>query len=333
MSYEKIKEDIKNKSFAPLYFLTGDEPYHIDNLADMLEENLLDPSERPFNQTLVYGADISVGTLLDMARRFPMLSERQVIIMREAQEMKNFDQLEAYVSNPVPTTVLVLCYKYKKLDKRKSLAKNLQSKGVFFESKKLYDNEVPDWITGFVRSKSYTLEPKAAMMIAEQVGTDLSRVVMEIQKLMVNLPAGSHITVDHVDQFVGISKDFNVFELQKAIGERNIFRTNQIAYQLAANPKENPIQKIIPVLFSFFSKLLIYHSLPDKGRAAVASALGINPYFVSDYQKAAQAYSENKSGSVISILRDYDLKSKGVNSDSTEDTELTREMIYKILHV
>lgn len=332
MTYEKILEDIRKKIFYPVYFLTGEEPYFIDQLADAIENSVLDPPEREFNQMIVYGNDVNVSSLQDMARRYPMFADHQVILVKEAQDIKDIESLASYVDKPVPSTILVLCYKYKKIDKRKAFTKALQNKGVYFESKKLYDNQIADWIIQFARSEGYTLDTKAAVVLTDHIGTDLRRMVQEVQKLMLNLPSGSTITTDHIEKYIGISKEFNVFELQKAIGDRNILKANKIAFYMAANPKENPIQKIIPILYSFFVKVLLYHSLPDKKSSAVASVLGISPFFVADYQRASQQYPATKVESIISILRSYDLRSKGVNNDSTEDDELIREMLYNIMH-
>jgi DNA polymerase-3 subunit delta len=332
MDYQKILGDIQARKFYPVYFLTGEETYFIDLIAEKLGNSILVPEEREFNQSVLYGSDYTVSSIIDMAKRFPMLASYQVIIIKEAQELKDIEAFAPYIEKVVPTTILVLCYKYKKVDKRKAFAKALQSKGVFFESKKLYDNQVADWIIQFVKSRGYGIDLKSAMVLTENIGTDLSRVVTEIEKLLINIQPGAAINLDLIEKFIGISKDFNVFELQKAIGERNVFKANQIAYFMAANPKENPIQKTLVILHSFFVKLLIFHSLPSKEKGAVTSALGINPFFVNDYQRAAQHYPTAKIESVISVLREYDLKSKGVNSESTPDEELTRELLYKILH-
>ncbi|MHC1706215.1 MAG: DNA polymerase III subunit delta [Bacteroidales bacterium] len=332
MTIQKVLEDIRNRVFSPVYFLTGEEPFFIDQISEAIADTVLDDSEKEFNQSVIYGNDVTVSAILDMARRFPMFAPYQVIIIKEAQDLREIENIGPYVDKPVPTTILVFCYKYKKLDKRKGFVKALQNKAVFFEAKKLYDNQVADWVVAFTKSKGYHLEPKAAMVLTEQIGADISRMATEIQKLMINIPPGSSITVDHIERFIGISKEFNVFELQKAIGDRNVFKANHIAFYMAANPKENPIQKLVPILYSFFVKVLLYHHLPDKKGASVASALGISPYFVTDYQRAAQTYSAPKIESIISVLREYDLRSKGVNNDSTDNNELIREMLYKILH-
>ncbi len=341
---QKIAADIGRRKFAPFYFLTGDEPYYIDYLADLIGNSVLTPDEREFNQSVVYGADVTVPDLISMARRYPAFAAYQVVIVREAQLIDNIETMVKYIENPVPTTVLVICYKYLKPDKRTTFVKLLQSKGVFFESKKLYEDKIPDWITAFLREKGYRIDQKAALLLAEHTGNELGNLSREIQKLMINLPPETLITADHVAAFTGISKDFNVFELQKALGERNVFKVNQVAFYMAANPKENPIQKIIPVLFSFFSKLLLYHSLvaesrrpggtPFDGQNAqqVAKALGVHPFFTGDYLKAAKTYSFARLTGIVSLLRTYDLRSKGVNNDSTEDSELIREMLYRILH-
>ncbi|HRY33182.1 MAG TPA: DNA polymerase III subunit delta [Bacteroidales bacterium] len=342
--FQKVAADIGRKKFAPLYFLTGDEPYYIDQLSDLIENSVLIPDERAFNQSVVYGADVTVPDLISMARRYPAFAAYQVVIVREAQQIDNIETLVKYAENPVPTTVLVLCYKYQKLDKRTTFAKHLQSKGVFFESKKLYEDKIPDWITAYMKEKGYRIDQKAALLLAEYTGNELGNLSHEIQKLMINLPPETLVTSDHIAAYTGISKEFNVFELQKALGERNVFRVNQVAFYMAANPKENPILKIIPVLFSFFSKLLLYHALVAESRrpggapfdgqntAQVAKALGVHPFFASDYVKAAKNYSFARLSGIVSQLRIYDMRAKGVDNDSTEDSELIREMLYRIMH-
>ncbi|MEZ5083322.1 MAG: DNA polymerase III subunit delta [Bacteroidales bacterium] len=332
MNFDQIINDLKNKIYYPVYFLAGEEPYYIDAISDFIEEHILSDTEKEFNQSVVYGRDTDVSSIIGMAKRFPMMANYQVVIIKEAQEVNDIEDLLPYIEHPLNSTLLVIDYKYKKIDKRKSFYKTVGKKGVLFESKKIYDNKVGEWITTYVGARGYRITPKAAMMFTEFIGNDLSKIVNEISKLFINLPPKSEINDVIIEQNIGISKDFNIFELQNAIGSRNIIKANQIVNYFAANPKENPLIKTISLLFSFFSKLLIYHQLDDKSRNNVAAALSINPFFVLDYQKAARNYNIQKLTGIISDLRDYDLRSKGVNNISTNDGELLKELMFKILH-
>ncbi|MGA3013826.1 MAG: DNA polymerase III subunit delta, partial [Bacteroidales bacterium] len=268
------------------------------------------------------------------ARRFPIMSNYQVIIVKEAQDLDKIENLEPYILNPLETTILVLCYKYEKIDRRRTLFKNIEKKGILFESAKVYDNKIPDWISAYVRKMNYSISPKACFLLAEFLGNDISKVVNEISKLIINLSEKQEITEEVVEKNIGISKDYNVFELQKSLGQKDVLKANQIINYFAANPRENPLVKVLPILFGFFSKVLIYHSLADKSKNNVASALSINPFFIMDYQHAAANYSSNKIISIISVLREYDLKAKGVDSSGTSfpDGELMKELIFRILH-
>jgi len=334
ISFENILLDLKNKIYSQVYFLYGEESYFIDLISNYIEENVLTDTEKEFNQTIIYGKDIDIPTLISYARRFPMMSNYQVIIVKEAQNLDKIENLEPYILNPLETTILVLCYKYEKIDRRKTLFKNIEKKGILFESAKIYDNKIPDWISSYVRKMNYSISPKACFLLAEFLGNDISKVVNEISKLIINLSEKQEITEDDVEKNIGISKDYNVFELQKALGQKDVLKANQIINYFAANPRENPLVKVLPILFSFFSKILIYQSLPDKSKNNVASALSINPFFVMDYQQAAANYSAKKIISIISLLREYDLKAKGVDSNGTSfpDGELMKELIFKILH-
>jgi DNA polymerase-3 subunit delta len=261
-----------------------------------------------------------------------MMANYQVIIVKEAQDIDKIEELEPYLENPLTSTLLVLCYKYEKADRRKSFFKTVEKTGILFESPRLYDNKIPDWIANYVSKLNYSITPKACLLLTEFLGSDLSKVVNEIGKLTINIPAGQTITEESVERNIGISKDFNVFELQKALGRKDVLRSNQIISHFAANHRDNPLVKVIPMLYSFFSKLLIFHYLEDKSRNNVAAALSVNPFFVADYQQAASSYKVSKIVSIISILREYDLKAKGVDSTSTPDGELMKEMVFKILH-
>jgi len=332
MKYEQIIGDLKNRIYNPIYFLTGDEPFYIDNISNFIEQNVLNDTEKEFNQTIVYGRDTDVASIIAMAKRYPMMSNHQVVIVKEAQYVDKIEELLPYIENPLDSTLLVLNYKYKKVDKRKSVFKNIQKKGVLYESKKIYDNQIPNWIDNYVRGKGHTISAKATFMLTEFLGADLSKITNEVHKLLLNTPEGDEITDVLVERNIGISKDFNFFELQNAIGQKNVLKANQIVNYFAANPKENPLVKTVTLLYSFFSKLLIYHQLKDKSRNNVAASLSTNVFFVKDYQVAARNYNLKKLTRIISYLREYDLKSKGVGNVSTTGGELLKELIFKILH-
>jgi DNA polymerase-3 subunit delta len=341
MTYDKIIQDLKNKIYHPVYFLCGDEPYYIDQISDYIEKNILSESEKEFNQTVLYGKEVDVPTLISYAKRYPMMSNHQVVIVKEAQDIKNLIAKESkeeknhlldYVLQPQKATVLVFCYKYKSLDKRTKTGKELDKHALVFESKKLYDNKIPEWITEYVRLHNHRINSRAAALIAEYLGTDLSKISNELDKLFLNVKQGAEIDLALVENNIGISKEFNIFELHAALGRRNILKANQIVNYFGSNQKSNPLQLTIPQLHSYFLKILMYHRLPAKGRNEVASELGVNPYFVGDYEAAAKVYPEEKVISVISLLRDYDMKSKGVNAPSYSEGSLLKELVYKILH-
>ncbi len=330
--YQKILSDIQKKVFAPVYLLCGEEPYYIDLISDYIEDNVLTESEREFNQNVLYGRDVDAGKVIEYAKRYPMMSNYQVVIVKEAQDMKSIDDLSAYVEKPLSSTILVLCYKYKKYDKRKSLSKIVEKKGIYFESSRIYPEKVPAWITDYINSKGYKVTPKAAVLLGDFLGTDLSKVANEIGKLFISLPKGSTVTEDIIEQNIGISKDYNFFEFQEALASKNIEKANRIVNFFNSNPKENPLVKIVPMTFNFFSKLLICASLPDKSQSSIASALGIAPFMTKDYVRATGNYSFEKIAGIISILREFDLKSKGVNIGSTAGPDLMKEMVFRILH-
>jgi len=331
VSFENILRDLKNKIYYPVYFLYGEESFFIDEISNYIEQNVLSDLEKEFNQTIIYGKDADIPTIISYAKRFPMMANYQVIIVKEAQDVDDIEKLEPYVENPLTSTLLVLCYKYEKADRRKSFFKTVEKHGILFDSPRLYDNKIPDWIAHYVSGLEYTITPKACLLLTEFLGNDLSKVVNEIGKLVINVPKGQAITEEYVEKNIGISKDFNVFELQKAIGRKDIFRANQIINYFASNPRENPLVKVIPLLYSFFSKLLILQHLEDQSRNNIASALSVNPFFVGDYETAAANYKVSKLMTIISVLREYDLKAKGVDN-SFSDGELMKELIFKILH-
>jgi len=334
MTVENIIGDIKKGTISPIYFLYGDEPYFIDQLSDYIENNILTEAERGFNQMVLYGRDVNMAEIISNAKRFPMMAERQVIIVKEAQDLtRTFDQLESYIDNPQLTTTLVFSYKYKKPDKRKTVFKKLAKASIFFESKALYENQVPAWINSYSKSNGFQIEPKASQMLVEFLGTELSKIVNELNKLYIVLPKESIITPDAIEQNIGISKDFNNFELRKAIGVKNIVKANQIISYFSQNPKNNPTVMTISLLNSFFTQLLQFHALPNKNNPkAVATALRVNPFFASDYITAGTNYPMRKVSQIIGLLREADVKSKGVGARDLPQIDLLKELLFKIMH-
>lgn len=343
MTYEEIFSNLKKKIYHPIYFLMGDETYFIDKISDYISDNVLTEAEKGFNQTILYGKDTEPHNIIANARRFPMMSNYQVIIIREAQNIKDLiskekskekskPPFELYLENPLKSTILVFCYKYKSIDKRTVIAKLIDKTGVLYEAKKIYDNQLPAWIINYLKNQQYTITPQAAAMLSEYLGADLSKVVNELDKLIISLPAGMQITPDHIEKNIGISKEFNVFELQNALGERDLLRANRIINYFGANPASNPIPVVIASLFSYFSKILNYHFLDDKSQNNVASVLQVHPFFVKTYIAASKNYNIKKLVEIISILREFDMKSKGWGNVSATPCDLQREMIYRILH-
>ncbi len=329
----KIVNDIKNGNLKPIYFLMGEEPYYIDKLSDYIEQNVLTEEEKSFNQTVFYGRDVAIEDIISTAKRYPMMAERQVIIVKEAQDLaKTIDKLENYAESPMVSTVLVFCYKYKTIDKRKKVTKLLAKNGLVFESKKLYDNQIGDWIKRVLSPKNYTIEPKASAMLVEFLGTDLNKINNELEKLQIILPKGSTITPKHIEDNIGFSKDFNVFELRKAIGERNQLKAYQIANYFADNPKNNPMVVTTSLVFSFFVQLLQYHGLKDKNPKNVAAVLKVNPFFLKDYDLALKNYPMRKVSMIVAALRDIDMKSKGVGANALPDADLMKEMLVKVFN-
>lgn len=310
----------------------GEEPYYIDKLSDFIEDNVLTEEERGFNQMVLYGRDVSIDDIVGNAKRFPMMAEYQVIIVKEAQDLsRSIEKLVDYAKQPQPSTILVMNYKYKTLDKRKSLYKTLNKMGVVYESKKLYENQVADWIRRVLSPKDYTISPKASQMLVEFLGTDLSKINNELEKLQIILPKGTQISPEHIEENIGISKDFNNFELRKAIGDGDVKKAHQIINYFAENPKDNPMVVTVSLLFNFFSQLLHFHGLNDKSPRSVASALKINPYFVNEYITAARNFPMKKVSSVVATLRDFDVKSKGVGANAVSQGDLLKELLVRIM--
>jgi DNA polymerase-3 subunit delta len=331
--FQQIMAGLKNRQFKPIYFLMGEEPYYIDEITNYIIDNVLTEEEKGFNQTIYYGKDVDAATVIMAARRYPMMSKYQVVVVKEAQYMDKIEELQHYASAPLASTILVVNYKYKTLDRRLKLGSLLKKSNSIFEFKKLYDNQVSAWIAGYLKGKSMTIDLKASILLAESLGTDLSKIVKELDKLQIAIGMDvKQITADHIEKNIGLSKDYNSFELQKAIINKDILKANRIIKVFAKNPKDHPIQATITILFNYFSKLMIYYYLPDKGKANVAKELAINPFFVQDYTLGARNYPARKVMSVISILRDYDMKSKGFGNVSAGVGDLLKEMIFKIMH-
>ncbi len=334
ITYEEIISDIKKRIFKPVYFLAGEEPYYIDLITDYIEQNILPESERSFNQMVVYGEDTTVSNIIEISRKYPMMATHQVIIVKEAQMVKKIEDLIIYVEKPLLSTILVINYKYKVLDKRTKLVKLLDNQGVYFESNRLRDYQVPGWIDRYLMTQGIKSDPSVSAMLTEYLGNDLHKIANELNKLIITLPKGKQvITTGLIEKNIGISKDYNNFELQKALGERNILKANMIVQYFAANPKDNPLTLTIASLFSYFSKLLTFHYLTDKSKNNAAAALKVNPFFVKDYETAALKYNVSKTLQAISLLRIFDMKSKGFGDMGSEPGDLLKELVYKILHL
>jgi DNA polymerase-3 subunit delta len=334
ITYEEIISDLKKRIFKPVYFLAGEESFYIDRISDYIEENVLPEAERSFNQVILYGEDTSVAAIIDTARRFPMMSSHQVVIVKEAQSLRKIEDFLFYLEKPQPSTILVINYKYKAVDKRTKFYKALSTHAVYYESARLRDYQIPGWIERYLMAEGIKTDPNASAMLTEYLGTDLHKIVNELNKLLITLPTDKPvITTSLIEKNIGISKDYNNFELQKAVGEKNILKANRIVRHFAGNQKDNPITLSIASLFSFFSKLLTYHYLTDKSKNNVAAALKINPYFVREYELSATKYSLAKTVQVIALLRTYDMKSKGYGDLSSEAGDLLKELVFKIMHV
>ncbi len=333
-TYEKIISDLKNRIFRPVYFLAGEESYYIDLITDYIADKVLSEDEKPFNQIILYADDTNIAAIIDIARRFPMMASHQVVIIREAQTLKKIEDLVTYLEKPLVSTILVFCYKYKTLDKRTKLFKALESHSVLFESPRLRDYQIPAWIEQFLMKKGIKTDPSASAMLTEYLGSDLHKIANELDKLIITLPAGKPvITTALIEKNIGISKDYNNFELQKAIGEKNVLKANMIVRYFADNPRDNPITLSIASIFGHFSRLLQYHYLTDKSKNNVAAVLKINPFFVRDYESSAMKYNVSRTVQIISLLRTFDMRSKGYGDAGTEPGELLKELVYRILHI
>ncbi|MEZ5071848.1 MAG: DNA polymerase III subunit delta [Bacteroidales bacterium] len=333
MSFDDLMRDLKARKYAPVYFLYGEEPYSIDLVTDYITKHVLTDAEKSFNQTIVYGKETDAAQVMNLAKRFPMMAAHQVVVVKEAQEMKSWDDLVHYLDQPLKSTLLVFNYKYKNPDKRKKVFARLVKETASMETKKLYDNQVPAWITGFVKDHKRQIDPKAAMLLTEFLGSDLSRIAREMEKLFVAMGKDqTTVTPALVERNIGISKDFNQFELQAALGKRDALKANRIIRYFDQNPKDHHISVTIGSLYYYFNKLLTIHYLKDKSKDSVAAAIKVHPFFVGEYMQAARSYSARSVVNIIALLRECDMRSKGYGGNNIPDGELQKEMVFKILH-
>ena len=333
-TYEEIARELKNRIYKPVYYLMGEESYYIDRISEYIAQTVLNENEKEFNQTIVYGADTDIATVINAAKRYPMMSKYQVVIVKEAQNIKNIEELVYYLQKPLDSTILVLCHKHGTLDRRKKLAAEIEKVGVLFESKKIKDAQLPGFISSYLKRRSVEIEPKASEMMAEFVGADLSRMAGELEKLIITLPRGQkRITPEQIERNIGISKDYNNFELRNALAAKDVFKANQIIKYFEENPKTNPLQMTLSVLFNFFSNLMLAYYAPDKSEQGIANQLGLKSSWQSkDYMVAMRKYSGVKVMQIIGEIRYCDAKSEGVGNPALGDGDLLRELVYKILH-
>lgn len=333
MDFDPIIQNLKKKIIHPIYLLQGEEPYYIDEISNYIEKNVLSEAEKGFNQSVFYGKDSNAVTIAEGCLRFPMMAQRQVIIVKEAQSLAKIDILASYAEKPLASTILVLCYKYKNLDSRTKLVKAIKKNGIIFTSEKVKEWKLPNWIESYLATRGFTITPQAAQLLTSYLGADLGKVSNELNKLIIAVKNTNKITADHIEKNIGLSKEYNLLELQNALAEKNVFKANQIIQYFGANPTDNPIQRTIPTLFGYFSKMFAYHFLKNKSEGNVAAELGMHPFVVKNLVVAAKKYTPTKLYEIIGILREYDMKSKGFDTSSAVSTgDLQKEMIYKILH-
>jgi len=326
-----IISDWKKGTYKPIYWLEGEEEYFIDKVMKYAESNILNESETGFNLSVFYGKDADWAAVVNACRRYPMFAEKQVVLLKEAQQMRDIERLEVYIENPLASTVFVVSYKEKKVDGRTRLAKLLKEKGVVLTTKKLYDNQLPEWTEELVQSKELNISQKALMLLVDHIGNDLSRIENEIDKIAINLGKRKSITETDVEQYVGVSKDFNVFELQAALATKNLSKAIQIIQYFEANPKAAPIQLVLPSLYTFFSKVFMIYGLNTRDEKTIATSLGINSFFIKDYLRTTMVYSYADVEKLFLLLSDYNLKSIGINNSGTTDSSLLKEMVVKMI--
>ncbi|MDB5231988.1 MAG: holA [Chitinophagaceae bacterium] len=331
MSAEKILSDWKKKQFKPLYWLEGEEPYFIDLLVEYAEKQILSEAEAEFNLSVFYGKDVEWATLINACRRYPMFAEKQVVLLKEAQQMREIEKLEGYVDNPLTSTIFVVAYKEKKLDARTKFAKLVKQKGEVLTTKKLYDNQLPDWTRQMVAQKKLEISDKALLLLVDHIGNDLNRLQNEVDKLALNLDASKQITEEHIEEYIGISKEFNVFELQDAIAGKNLAKAIRIIQYFQSNPKAGPIQQVLPALFSYFSKVYSIFGMPDQSERGVQSVFYNNPFAAKTAVQASKSFGQPGMEKVLLLLHEYNLRSLGVHDAGTEDADLMKEMVVKMI--
>ncbi|MBN9297111.1 MAG: DNA polymerase III subunit delta [Filimonas sp.] len=331
MSAEKIIQEWKKGTFKPIYWLEGEESYFIDQVVNYAEHKILNESEAGFNLTVFYGRDADWASVVNACRRYPMFAERQVVLLKEAQQMRDVEKLEAYIDNPLSSTIFVVSYKEKKVDARTKFAKLLKQKGEVFTTKKLYENQLPEWTNQMVIQHGLTINQKALLLLVDHIGNDLSRLQNEVEKLAVNLHGRKNITEEDIEEFIGISKEFNVFELQDAVVKKDLPKAIRIIQYFSKNPKAAPIQMILPALYNFFSKVYVVFGLPAKDDKSIAAALGVNPFFVKDYLTAIRNYDFRSTEKALLLLHQYNLRSIGIGDAATEDGDLLKELVVKMM--
>jgi len=335
ISFDQIMTDLRNKIYQPVYFLEGEETWYIDQISSFIQSNVLEESQKAFNLMVLYGRDTDMLTIINTARRFPMMANHLVVIIKEAQMIKNMEPLEHYITTPLRSTLLVFNYKYKTLDKRSRLYKMLAEKKYVFESPKLYEDKIPEWIAGYLKQKIVTISPEAALLLTEYLGSDLSKIANELDKLCIVLPSSGQRKIDtgSIEKFIGISKEYNNLELNKALMHKDVVKVYRIGAYLSDNQKISPFTVTISSLYTLFTRLLLFHSLQDKSsNISIGSALRVNPYFAGEYRNAARLYSPATLKKNIGLLREYDLKSKGVGNVSSSYGDLMKELLFKLMH-
>jgi len=336
-TYFQLVKDFQKREFVNLYLFYGEEPYYIDELSDYLTEHVLNDIEKEFNQVILYGRDSSAAQVVNSCKQFPMIGERQLVVLREAQDMdlkkeENLGLLLSYINHLQPSTILIICHKYKVPPAKLVKALVASKQAVTIESKRKYENEMPAWITTQVKNIGYTISDKAANMLVEYLGNNLEKINNELGKLFINIPKTRMITENEIEQYIGVSKDYNIFEFQRALAKKNVVKANQIANHFALNPGDNSLFKTIPMVFSFFSKVLLIHSLPDKSEASILSKAKLTPYNKQDYLDAYRNYNAKKVQDIIGWLRECNVRALGIENYSTDQGELLRELVFKIMH-
>lgn len=335
---ETVLKDLKNGKFAPVYFIQGEEPYFIDLITSYIENHAIPVPDRGFNQMVMYGKDVSMSAVINNAKRFPMMAERQVVIVKEAQNITDLGKeagdnlLINYIKNPLPSTILVFAHKYKTLDGRKALGKEMDKNAILVKSDKIPEYKMSPYIEGYVQDKGFTIDPKACQVLAESIGNNLEILTNEVDKMLINFPEPEKITVDHIQKYIGISKEYNTFELTKALSYRDVVKANKIIHYFSQNPKSNPLIPVISVLFTHFHRLLMVYGNQKVGERELAGILKVNPFFVKEYLTATKNYSLGKIIDIVGYLKEADLRSKGIENNSMEESQILKELVFKILH-